>query len=49
MLSLLEAQYGHIIPPLTQSWGAAAQRVRFIRTLLVDDRWDCNGLPADAW
>ncbi len=49
MLSLLEAQYGHIIPGLTQSWGSAERFERYMGTLFFDSRWDRKGWPADAW
>lgn len=49
MPSLLQAQYGHIVPQLTQSWGSAERFERFIGTLFFDDRWDRKGWPAEAW
>lgn len=49
MLSLLEEQYGHIIPGLIQSCGSADQFERYIGTLFFDSRGDRRGWPADAW
>lgn len=46
---VLEVRYRHVLDRITARWGKPGEFHEFFQRLILDDRGDRQGWPADAW